>query len=71
MKNDEFNTTSLDVYSSETKEWTTCPDVYPAKWFAGFGLYWNDAIYWVNFQFGKQPVSLHILSLVMLMNIRF
>lgn len=53
---DEFLLT-VRVYFSETREWRVYDEVYPAKCFVGFwsGVYWNDAIYWVNIEYEEPP----------------
>ncbi|GKF52899.1 hypothetical protein Tco_0159809, partial [Tanacetum coccineum] len=40
----------LHIYSSETSSWSVCSDRFSIMSFEGFneGVYWNDAIHWLN-----------------------
>ncbi|GJS11049.1 F-box protein-like protein [Tanacetum coccineum] len=42
----------MHTYSSETGNWSLCGHHFPKLSFEffGYGVYWNDAIYWTNFE---------------------
>ncbi|XP_024987306.1 F-box protein At5g07610-like isoform X1 [Cynara cardunculus var. scolymus] len=52
----------IQTYSSETGNWSVCGDRFPLQCFTGFhhGIYWNNAIHWLDFVNGGLHFKLDI-----------
>ncbi|KAI3719660.1 hypothetical protein L6452_20562 [Arctium lappa] len=52
----------IQIYSSETGNWSVCGDRFPLQCFTGFyhGIYWNNAIHWLDIVNGGLHFKLDI-----------